>query len=66
LIAVHDCCPREDFEATHSCEAVASAAAVLAVRGCCSELGPEVLFCTHTNAPTPTLTSAHTNTHVGR
>merc|ERR1712166_662228 len=34
--------------------------------GCNSESGPEVVFCTHTNAPTPTLTSAHTNTHVSR
>jgi len=41
-------------------------AAVLAVLGCGSESGPEVVFCTHTNAPTPTLTSAHTNTHVAR
>jgi len=36
------------------------------MRGCNSESGPEVVFCTHTNAPTPTLTSAHTNTHVTR
>jgi len=58
--------PVNILESVKYAQAVASAAAVLAVRGCCSELGPEVLFCTHTNAPTPTLTSAHTNTHVAR
>jgi len=63
LIAVHDRCP---------CEAVSRPRVILerrevAVLGCaCSESGPEVVFCTHTQTHPPTLSSAHTNINVVR